>query len=487
MRVETSMIKNTLSYLNPFARLGKRKYSIIFPFIITTLTAIVLEYYFSHILHTPSHVRTPAVLIFLGLIIYFSFRDGMRGGTTATIITISYYFYIIISQYTTQEAFIRDFETTLAFAALYLAMTTIIGGLKQKTDIFIETEANEKNKLQTIIEQMPVGVIITDMTGKVTHANKQLETILDIKIPIGSIFGQDKTKNKASQSPLLYVLNTKKPLKRREFVFEKKDGKKTYIQISASPIYNNSGETFAAAATITDITHQKELEKRKDDFVNIASHELKTPITSMKLFINSLSSRMKKIKDAQTQKIIKHIDYQTNRLQELVNDLLDVSRLQTGKMIFSKEPFLLNDLLKETIENLRAIAKEQNIIFLEKNSLQVSADKFRLQQVVTNLITNAIKYSDPYSDIIVQIQKDSNKAVVSIKDAGIGISREEQKKIFNRLYQVSDKKGKTFPGLGIGLYISKQIVNKHKGSIWVESEKGKGSTFFFSLPLLQRQ
>lgn len=479
------LLTKLFAYINPFTRLGKKQYSIIFPFLVTTLSAALLELYAYGLVKDPNSVNIIAIVLFITYIIYFSFRDGLRGGFITAGFTVLYYCYIIYSRHLTGQTLIASIETTFILGLLYFTIASIIGGLKQKIDILLEREANEKNKLQTIIEQMPVGVIITDMKGKVTHANKQLGKILDIKIQIGSNFGQGKTKNKASQSPLLYVLHTKKPLKRREFVFEKKDGKKAYIQISASPIYNSSGETFAAAATITDITHQKELEKRKDDFVNIASHELKTPITSMKLFINSLSVRMKQYKDVKTKKIIQHIEYQTNKLQELVNDLLDVSRIQTGKMMFSKEPFLLNDLLRETIENLRAIAKEQDLIFVEKHSLKISADKFRIQQVISNLITNAIKYSDPYSDIIVQIEKKGTKALVSVKDTGIGISQEEQKKIFNRLYQVSDTKGKTFPGLGIGLYISKQIVSKHRGSIWVESEKEKGSTFFFSLPILQ--
>ncbi len=485
-------IHKILYYLNPFNRLGKKHYSIVFPFVVTVSSAIILEFIYYELIKDPEAITAPAAVLFLGLIIYFAFRDGLRGGLTATFVTIIFYLYIIFTRDYPTNIFLRYLETSLALGLLYIFLAIIIGGLKQKTDKLLEREANEKNRLQTIIQQMPVGVIITDKTGKVTHANKQLEIILETKIPIGSsikkhkMFVPEKFKTNISKPSLANVLTTEKPIKRREFILEKKDGKKTYLQISASPIHNKQGQIFAAAATITDITHQKELEKRKDDFVNIASHELKTPITSMKLYLNSLSSRIENYKDTQVKKIIKNVNYQTDRLQGLVNDLLDVSRLQTGKMTFTKEPFRLNNLLKETTESLKAIAKEQNIILIQKNSLMVNADKFRLHQVITNLITNAIKYSGPSSDIVLEIKKDKDKAIVSVKDFGIGVPKDEQKKIFNRLYQATDLKGKTFPGLGIGLFISKQIITRHKGSIWVESEKGKGATFFFSLPLLQK-
>ena len=124
-------INKILVYLNPLTRLGEKQYSIIFPGILTLTVALALEYYYRFIVHNPKLVRTPGVLIFLGLIIYFSFRDGIRGGITAASITIAYYFFITISQYTTPQAFVNDFETTLAFTDLYLLLAIIIGGLKQ--------------------------------------------------------------------------------------------------------------------------------------------------------------------------------------------------------------------------------------------------------------------------------------------------------------------------------------------------------------------
>ena len=157
--------------------------------------------------------------------------------------------------------------------------------------------------------------------------------------------------------------------------------------------------------------------------------------------------------------------------------------LQTGKLVFTKEEFRIDTLIEEIIDVLQDSAVDKKIIFTKKLPLIVLADRFRIYQVITNLITNAIKFSNQGERIIVSLQKQDDKAVVSIQDFGIGVAKEQQKKIFERLYQVNDEKVKTFPGFGMGLYISKEIIKKNKGSIWVESELGKGATFYFSLPI----
>lgn len=489
MLTDMNIVKKILYYLNPFNRLGKKQYTIVFPFLLTLLSAFILEFYVIEIVKNPQLVRVPAVIIFLGLIIYFSFHDGLRGGMTATCVTILYYIYLLATRYSTTEKFVVDIETVVALGLLYIILTAVVGGLKQRTDVLIEREANEKKWLQTILQQMPIGVIVTDKNGKVTHTNKQLEQIMGNRIPVGSILGKHKALMPETYNihvphpPLAQVLKAGKSIIKQEYLIQRKDGKKRYIQLSASPIFGKNNQIVAASATIIDITQQKELEKRKDDFVNIASHELKTPITSMKLYLGSLENSLKTYKDTKAKKTLRNISHQTDRLQELVSDLLDVSRLQTGKLKFLKENFRLDTLIENTIESLQGTTKHQKIIFSKKQAITIYADKFRIEQVITNLITNAVKYSPPNTDILITLQKEKTKAIVDIKDLGIGIIKEQQKRIFDRLYQVSEPKEKTFPGLGIGLFICKQIIKRHKGTIWVESEKGKGSTFSFSLPL----
>src|SRR6185312_2268390 len=164
------------------------------------------------------------------------------------------------------------------------------------------------------------------------------------------------------------------------------------------------------------------------------------------------------------------------------NDLLDVSRIQTGKLRFNKEIFDISEVVKDTVEGLQASTKRYHIIIKSSGKHRVQADKYRVYQVLVNLITNAVKYSPKAMRIIVRVKKIKHNIVVSVKDFGIGIDQSEQHKIFEKLYQVTDPEEKTFPGLGLGLYISKQIIERHEGKIWVKSKKRKGATFFFCLP-----
>lgn len=494
-RVTMCSMNGVLQYINPITRLGQKKYSFWFPFSITLLSCILLELYAYILMHDPNAVGLLAIFVFIALIIYFAFRDGIKGGAITTVITILYYFYIIYTRHYKGQQLITSIETTLTLGFIYFFLANVIGWLKQNIDTLIEREADEKKRLKAVIQQLPVGVIVTDKKGKIVEANKKVDSILGMKVPLGFTIGEKALMDsqyqgkptQISRSPLVQTLHTGKPVVGKEYTITRSDKKQVHLQVSAAAIHSNSGKIIAAASIINDITQQKEIEQRKDDFVNMASHELKTPITSMKLYIDSLMARIETYNDERANKTLSNIKNQTERLQKLVNDLLDVSRLQTGKLSFTKEEFRIDTLVEEIIEVLQASTKKQDIVITKKLPLTVFADRFRMYQVITNLITNAIKYSSKGQKINVQVLKKDNKVIVSVEDFGIGIARDQQKKIFERLYQVTDDTEKTFPGFGMGLYISREIVRRNNGAIWVQSEKGKGSTFYFSLPLMKNK
>src|SRR2546421_759814 len=227
----------------------------------------------------------------------------------------------------------------------------------------------------------------------------------------------------------------------------------------------------------------RESEARKDEFISMASHELKTPLTSLKGFTNLLQRRLSKQGDMQALHFLTRMEEQLDKLTKLVSELLDVTKMQTGKLEFREERFFLNELVRQTLENLQGTTETHHLQLEEVIDVQVPGDKDRLGQVLINLLTNAIKYSPEADTVIVRVSADEHNAIVSVQDFGIGIEETHQEKIFERFYQVNDDTEKTFPGLGIGLYISSQIVRGHHGLLWVESAKGAGATFYVSLPL----
>lgn len=252
-------------------------------------------------------------------------------------------------------------------------------------------------------------------------------------------------------------------------------------------IYDVEGEPIRMLGATSDITEQKELEKRKDEFISMASHELKTPITSLKGFANVLQRRLSKQGDDQGLVYLAKMDRQVNRLTQLITDLLDISKMQTGKLIYREERFDLSLLIQEVMENLQETTLTHQLCLEETRQAEVFGDRDRIGQVLINLLTNAIKYSPGADRVLVRLTTDANSAIVSVQDFGIGIAEDQQQKIFERFYQVTNEEEKTYPGLGIGLYLSSEIIKRHHGHIWVESSKRAGATFSISLPLIKEE
>ncbi len=224
----------------------------------------------------------------------------------------------------------------------------------------------------------------------------------------------------------------------------------------------------------------EKLLKQKDEFISIASHEMKTPLTTAKGYIELLLLSLNE--ENQTALYVTKANQAVERLHDLVTDLLDASKIQNGKLNYNITTFDFNKVVDETIENFQLNAKNH---LLQKNgncSRQITGDRGRLRQVLINLLSNAVKYSANADKVLVKIEEQDSKIQVSVQDFGIGMSSQHLDKIFDRYYRVQEH-AIQFQGLGIGLYISNNIIERHDGTMWAESEPGKGSTFYFTLPV----
>jgi signal transduction histidine kinase len=229
-----------------------------------------------------------------------------------------------------------------------------------------------------------------------------------------------------------------------------------------------------------ELEKTKAQEKRKDDFISIASHELKTPLTSMKLVVQMMKRRNQNQKIAP---LIIQVDEQIKRFANLINDLLDVSKIQAGNWEIRKEHFSLDKALAQSIASVQLATKTHKILLVDYDQAVVYADKDRICQVITNLLTNAVKYSPKANKVEVTISSEIDQVTVCVKDFGCGIDKQDYTKIFDRFYRAGENNENNASGLGMGLYIVSEIIKQHQGKIWLESQKGKGSAFYFSLPL----
>jgi signal transduction histidine kinase len=232
-----------------------------------------------------------------------------------------------------------------------------------------------------------------------------------------------------------------------------------------------------------ELIRTKEFEKQKDNFMSIASHELKTPVTSLKVFINLMQRQADKNGHTEYHRYLERTDEQVHRLTGLVESLLDITKIQRGKMPYTMGLFDMNECLRDTIEIARETDKQHQILLKGSAKKKIYGDKDRICQVIDNFISNAQKYSPERKDITITVTNNEQDVTVSVRDHGIGIETKHLDKIFDRFFRVADDKETTYPGLGIGLYVSAEIIKRHGGKIWAESTKGHGSIFSFSLPV----
>ncbi len=275
-----------------------------------------------------------------------------------------------------------------------------------------------------------------------------------------------------------------------EFRIKKPGEEIRWCLTEGSPYYNIAGEFAGYAGSVTDITQIRKLEERKDDFIKMASHELKTPITSIKGYVqlllniyNEMDNEKLQFSKATVKSSLGTISKQVTKLTRLISELLDLSRIESGKLELHKTKFNLADMVEETVEDVRHTTSRHAIIIQNDFEGKIYADKDRLSQVLLNLLTNAIKYSPDADSIEVYVEGNNEQATIKVKDHGIGIARKDHLKIFERFYRVEGKSEQTFPGFGIGLFIATEIIQRHQGMLTVESEKSKGATFTITLPV----
>ena len=262
-----------------------------------------------------------------------------------------------------------------------------------------------------------------------------------------------------------------------------KDDTIKWIKVDGRVFYNADNKPIRLLGTALDITSSIDVQRQKDDFLAIASHELKTPLTSIKGYTQILSSLVKKGDQVTSLNILKKTERQVNKMTNLIHNFLDISKLESSSLQLQPEQFDLNDLISETINYFNLPENKERLRFIAGKLDPVFADRAKMGHVIDNFISNAIKYSPPDQLITVASTTQNNEIIVSVKDKGIGINNSSQDKIFQRFFRADNVKNDTASGFGIGLYLSSEVIKLHKGRVWFESKEGEGSTFYFSLPV----
>lgn len=253
-----------------------------------------------------------------------------------------------------------------------------------------------------------------------------------------------------------------------------------------------------ASALEAEVAEHRTVEERlrlseayKDLFIATASHELNTPVTSLKAFTQVLQCRLREQSDPQTLLLLDRMTAQLERLTRLISDLLDVSSMQTGEFALNNAIFAFDAMVRETVADVQAVTSSHLLEVRGVTGALVEGDRDRLAQVLTNLLTNAVRFSPNAERVIIRLSAhpapEGATVEVAIQDFGLGIVEQHRERVFERFYQVAGAVGYTYPGLGIGLYIAREFVERHDGRLWLESRIGEGSTFHVVLPRSRKE
>lgn len=338
-----------------------------------------------------------------------------------------------------------------------------------------------------VMEPFPTPIMILTPDKKIVYVNLAWEQLTGYSLEETqgrdpSFLSSGKT-NQQLFKTMWKTLSRGQPFESESIIDKRKDGSEFHIHSVIFPVRSQQ-KTFFYVQVEQDITNRKKLEDLKKEFLSMATHELKTPITTLKLLIQL---QMRRLLKQEFTKVSLHelevINRELGRLIRIVDDITDVSRVEAGKLRMEIREVNIVYIIKDVIRQMRRIAKDNKIKAGLLLPVYVLADEDRIKQVLINLIKNASKFAYPKSDIVISATVRNRRCVISVRNMGEGIPKQNMDLIFDRFYQLHS--GDT-SGLGLGLYIAKKIVEQHKGKIWVESEKGALTTFYFSLIIAEK-
>jgi PAS domain S-box-containing protein len=351
----------------------------------------------------------------------------------------------------------------------------------------------EKEKLSRILQSIGDAVFVVDRDRKIIIFNRVAELVSGFLA--GDVVGKKFDK-------MLHFVDQQehKPNQTVEAVFSlgkiqgfsagtiliNKEGREIPVSDSAAPILDANGQVAGCIVVFRDVTREREIDRQKTEFVSVASHQLRTPLTSIKWFLEMMIDGDLGKLTAEQLETLKQVFASNERMIDLVNRLLNVSRIESGRVKVEPKPTDLNEIIKGAVIEVTPLANQlQQKLEVKKSDLPViNIDQKLIREVVVNYLSNAIKYTPPGGKIFVSAKEEGAELIVAIKDNGIGIPVEQQTKIFQKFFRAENAVARETEGTGMGLYVCKSIVELSGGRTWFESIPDKGTTFYFSLPVI---
>jgi signal transduction histidine kinase len=337
------------------------------------------------------------------------------------------------------------------------------------------------------LDSANVGIWVMDAANRKFLPSSRTKVLFGF-LPEGEMSFEDALTKVADKDRRIFLTTVENAIKERSNLYVECPviipGEKKHRWLSITGGFSTSDENNSYfSGIVVDITEQKQNDLRRSKFIGMVSHELKTPLTALKAYIQMLNNWAKKQKDSFTIGALSKVEKQVKKMLQMINSLLNLSGAEAGKIHLNKQEFAMDELISEVIEETMFITASHNITVAPCDPILVNADRDKIEQVLVNLLSNAAKYSGKDEPIEVICSKEANTLTVSIRDHGMGIAKTDIEKLFTPHYRAETKETEKIAGFGIGLYLCSEIIHRHQGKIWVESEPGQGSTFLFTLPI----
>ncbi|MGD9393509.1 MAG: MASE3 domain-containing protein [Dehalococcoidia bacterium] len=377
----------------------------------------------------------------------------------------------------------------LKLASFYLIYKAIIetGLVKPYALLFRDLKQREE-QFRDLYEEAPDAYLSCGTDGIIKRANRSATELLGygreelVGRPVADLYADTPNGRPVAEGVFQKFLAGEE-VRDQELQVRRADGSSLWVSLSVRPIRNKEGRVVASRSIMVDITEQKKLDQLKDDFIGLVSHELRSPMTVITGAVNTVLTEGERLSPEETHQLLKDAAAESETLSNLLTNLLELSRVQAQRLVLHSEAVEVKKVIQEAVDKVkRQYSTHEFVINLPRRLPRVQADPLRLERILYNLLENAVKYSPAGGEVRVSAKREWEQLVIGVSDEGIGISAADQAKLFGPFQRLAERPSGV-RGVGLGLMVCRRLVEAHGGQIWVESEPGHGSTFFFTMPL----
>jgi len=386
---------------------------------------------------------------------------------------------------------IGHFLKIVAFYFIYKAI--IETGLAKPYDLLFRNLKHSEEQYRDLYEEAPNAYFSCRVDGRIERANRSARELLGysrdelVGRPVLDLYA-DTPNGKTKAQEVFKRFLVGEEISNEELEMRQADGGKVWVSLSVRPIRDKEGRVVASRSMVVDISERKKLDQLKDDFIGLVSHELRSPMTVITGAINTALTEAERLSPEETRQLLKDAALEAELLSNILGNLLELSRVQANRLFLHTEPIDIRRVVQDAVEGIkRQSSAHQFMVSLPRKLPPVYADPLRLERILYNLLENAVKYSPQGGKIRVSVRLQEENLAIGVSDQGIGISPSDQTKLFAPFQRLEEFRPEGARGVGLGLLVCRRLVEAHGGRIWVESELGRGSTFFFTLPLSQKQ